>query len=450
MNRNRWLPAVRITFLYVFFGFLWIIWSDWLLTLWITDYHVMRIAQIHKGWFFVAVTGIMLFFLIRSSLRKIEETKTSYTLKLQESERQLSTLMANLPGMAFRCRNDKYWTMLFVSRGAEPLTGYTADELINSRVLSYARFIHPEDRRKVLDLISKRVDNKEHYQITYRIITKSGVVKWVRENAVGIFDENNNLLFIEGLIIDISIQKNNEITIKQQLDELERINQELDRFTTSVAHDLRSPLLTIEGYIGLLKQDLEDGNIDGAGKSIKRIRNVIEKMHQLLQDLLKLSRLGKVVNPLKMFPMIEVVEEVKEYLYGILKFPDCTITTEPDMPHVYADKSRIVVVMQNLIENAVKFRRPGQPLLVHIGYSDSGEHPVFFVKDNGIGIDPRHQNQIFELFTRLDRKKTGSGVGLSLVERIIRFHGGKVWVESEGEGHGATFFFSLPGRPPKT
>ena len=213
MNSNRWTPAVRITLLYVVFGFLWVIWSDWLLTLWISDFYVMRIAQMHKGWFFVAVTGIMLFFLIRSSLRKIEETKTSYTLKIQESERQLSTLIANLPGMAFRCRNDKYWTMLFVSKGCEALTGFTVDELTNSHVLSYARIIHPEDRRMVMDLVSKKVDSKLHYQMTYRIITKSDEIKWVKENAVGVFDEHDKLLFIEGLIIDITLQHENELTI---------------------------------------------------------------------------------------------------------------------------------------------------------------------------------------------------------------------------------------------
>ena len=225
MNWIRWTPAVRITLLYVVFGFLWIIWSDWLLTLWISDFSGMRMAQIYKGGFFVTVTGTMLFFLIRSSLRKIEETKSSYTLKLQESERQLSTLMGNLPGMAFRCRNDKYWTMLFVSKGCEALTGYSVEELTNSHVLSYARIIHPEDRRKVLDLVSKKVDSKLHYQITYRIITKSDDIKWVKENAVGVFDEDDKLLFIEGLIIDVTHQHENEVTIQRQLDELGRLKK---------------------------------------------------------------------------------------------------------------------------------------------------------------------------------------------------------------------------------
>ncbi len=450
MNWNNMSPAIRITLLYVFFGFLWIIWSDWLLTIWISDVVIMRIAQTHKGWFFIAVTGLMFFFLIRSIIRSNEETRTSYTQALQESERKLSTLMANMPGMAFRCQNDKYWTMLFVSKGCEELTGYTVEELTNSHVLSYARIIHPEDRRKVLDLVAKKIDIRLHYQLAYRIITKSGVVKWVKENAVGVFDANDTLMFIEGLVIDITLQKESEITIQRQLGELEQINSELDRFATSVSHDLRSPLLTIEGHMDLLKQDLEDGDVERVKKAIRRILNVIDKMHQILEDLLKLSRLGKVVNPLTLISMNEVMEEVTEYLHGILNGHDCVIHTEPGMPLVYADKTRIVVVLQNLIENAVRFRQPGRPLQIHIGYSDTGDFPVFYVKDNGMGIDPKHHKQIFELFIRLNRKTTGTGVGLSLVERIIKFHGGKVWVESEGEGQGSTFFFTLPAQPPKT
>lgn len=447
--KKWWSPAVKISLLYIVFGFLWIIWSDWLFSLWFTDYSRMLNAQTHKGWFYVAITATMLFFLIRSSLREVEETKIAFTLKLQDSERQLSNLMSNLPGMAFRCCNDKYWTMLFVSRGCEKLTGYKPEELINNSLLSYARIIHPEDRRWVLDEVTRNIDSRLHYQITYRIITKSSQVKWVSENGVGVFDDNHNLLFIEGLILDISIQKKHETTIQQHLDELERVNQELNKFTTNVAHDLMSPILAAAGNVDLLRRDLEDKNIESAGKSVQRIQKVIDKMRQLLEDLLKLARLGKVVDPIRMISMEEVVEEVKGYLDGLLDGLDYSFYVEPGLPDVYADRSRIVVVLQNLLENAVKFRQPGNPLYIHIGFSRSGDFPVFFIKDNGIGIDPRHHQQIFELFTRVDMKSHGSGVGLSMVERIIRSHGGKIWVRSEGERKGTAFFFSLPSKPPK-
>lgn len=447
MDWNRLSPAIRIVLLYLVFGGLWIIWSDWLLTFWIHDLHMMRVAQTHKGWFFVAVTGAMLFFLIRASIRQVETTRSDYTMRLQESERQLSTLMSNLPGMAFRCRSDKSWTMLFVSQGCDELIGYSAEELVNTQLTNYARIIHPEDRRMVFNLVNKNLDSKKHYHLTYRIITKSGQVKWVRENAVGVFDEHDELLFIEGLVIDITAQKQSELKVKKHLDEVQRINDELDRFSTSVSHDLRSPLLTIEGFIGLIRQDLDDENVKGARKNIQRILNTIEKMHQLLEDLLKLARLGKVVNPFAMVPMNEVIDEVIENLHGIINPIEINIRIEPDLPYVYADRSRLVVIIQNLLENAIKFRHAEKPLDVFIGCRHSSDFPVFFIKDNGIGLDPSNREHIFGLFNKLDRKTSGTGVGLSLVERIVKFHGGKVWAESQGIGQGATFFFSLPAKP---
>lgn len=442
-------PAFRLAALYVVFGVLWIVWSDWLLTLWIDDTQLLRQAQTHKGWFFVLVTGVLLYVLVKQFYRQLEASRQESYNALQESERQLATLMANLPGMAFRCKNDGDWTMFFASKGCEQLTGYPMEEIVSSKVLSYARIIHPEDRRKVLDLVSKKLDTRQHYQLNYRIVTRLGRVKWVRENAVGVFNEMGELQFIEGLIIDISGEKENERIVKEQLIELERINSELDRFATSVSHDLKSPLLAVEGFMALLKQDLEDGNFGGAKKSMARIMNVVGKMHQLLEDLLKLSRLGKVVNPATRIEMNELVEEVLEYLYGIINCDDCHVRVEPSMPAVYADRSRIAVVLQNLIENAVKFRQPGNvPLEILIGFQNRADFPVFFVSDNGIGIDKQHHTDIFEIFTRLDPRNNGTGVGLSLVDRIIRFHGGKVWVESAGNGQGATFFFTLPAKPP--
>lgn len=447
MNWHQWPPAVRITLLYVLFGFLWIVWSDWLLTLWISDFEMLRKASTHKGWFYVGVTGIMLFFLIRNSVRKAEQTKTAFLQALHESERRLSTLMANLPGMAFRCCNDRNWTMLFVSKGCEELTGYPVSSLENSNLITYARIIHPDDRRRVYTEVAAKVQSKQHYQLNYRIVTKSGQVKWVWEQAAGVFNEEGTLLFIEGFITDVSAQKRAEVIINEQLSELERANAELDRFAQGVSHDLRSPLVTIEGFLALVRQDALSGNYQGIEKNLKRIFNITKKMHQLLEDLLRLARLGKIVSPQERFSMNAVVEEVVEHLHGIIAQNDCHISIEPDMPFVFADRSRILIVWQNLIENAIKFRDINKPLKILIGSRNSSEQPVFFIRDNGIGIDAAHHKEVFELFSRLNRESKGTGVGLSLVERIVRFHGGKVWIESDGQGLGSCFFFTLPAAP---
>ncbi len=444
MNNRKWSPAFRIAGLYILFGALWIVWSDWMVSLFVSDVGTMRIASTHKGWFFVGITGIMLFFLIRNSVRQINQTRSAYSEALRESERRLSTLMANLPGMAFRCSNHKNWTMLFVSKGCEALTGYPVQALENSTLVKFARIIHPEDRRRVYDEVEEKVQTKEHYQLNYRIVTASGEVKWVWEQAVGVWDDDGRLLFIEGFISDISAQKKADIIIREQVDKLKKANAELDRFAQSVSHDLRSPLVTIEGFLGLVREDVRDGNLQGVEKKLNRIYNIIEKMHQLLEDLLKLARMGQVASPMARFPMNEAVDEVVEQLQGIIDKSQCSIQIEPALPMVYADRLRIQVVLQNLIENAIKFSKPGTRPEIFIGALDAIDWPVFFIRDNGIGIEASHYDQIFELFNRLDRNTMGTGVGLSLVERIVRFHGGKVWVESAGKDKGSCFFFSLP------
>lgn len=243
---------------------------------------------------------------------------------------------------------------------------------------------------------------------------------------------------------DISERKQTEQLILEQVRELEAKNAEMERFTYTVSHDLRSPLITIKGFSGMLLSDIEKGKMDRLENDIQRITNAANKMEGLLEDLLALSRVGRMLNPLTTFSMKKVCADVAELLDGVLKERGVCLTVEENMPDVKADEIRIREVLQNLVENAIKFMGEQSHPQIHISYVRRDQEYVFRVQDNGLGIESRYYEKVFGLFDKLETGTEGTGIGLALVKRIIEFHQGRVWVESEGIGCGSTFYFSLP------
>ena len=376
------------------------------------------------------------------SFNDIDE-KHKMQLTLEESERINATLVSNLPGMAYRCRNDKYWTMLFISMGVEKLTGYKPSELIHNNLVAFEEIIHENDREKIREIVKNALDVRNKYETQYRIITKSGKIKWVWEKAHGIFDVNGDLMYVEGFIMDITERVKAEELVNKQVDELRRINEELERFSYTVSHDLRSPLVTIKGFLGLLREDIRDGNLQETEESMMRIESATDKMQQLLEDLLQLSRVGRIVKPYERFSMSTAANEAKELLFGLINEKKCDIEIQEDMPVVWADRSRTRELYQNLIENAIKFSKPGEKPEIKVYSTNRDDKTVFCVHDNGIGIPKEYHERIFGLFNKLDSNSQGTGVGLSLVKHIVEKHKGTIWVESDGYNTGTLFCFTL-------
>ena len=225
---------------------------------------------------------------------------------------------------------------------------------------------------------------------------------------------------------------------------LEVKNAELERFTYTVSHDLKSPLITIRGYLGHLEASAVAGNLDQFRADAARIHRATNKMEELLRDLLALSRVGRIRNPDEDVPLASVARDAEDLVRGALLARGVTVSIAPDLPVVRGDKQRLVEVMQNLIENATKFMGEEAHPRIEIGSRTDASGPVIFVRDNGVGIDPKHRDKVFDLFEKLTPGTEGTGVGLALVKRIIEAHGGRVWVESEGPGTGSTFCFTLP------
>jgi signal transduction histidine kinase len=232
------------------------------------------------------------------------------------------------------------------------------------------------------------------------------------------------------------------------ISELKIKNDELERFTYTVSHDLKAPLITIRGFLGYLEEDVMKGDTKRMRTDMARIVDGTDKMQTLLNELLELSRIGRMMNTPELVPLADVVNEALDLVRGTIEARGVRVNLAPNLPAVYGDRPRLVEVVQNLVHNACKFMGDQPDPRIDIGQRETNKdgHPVFYVRDNGIGIAPQYRERIFELFHKLDAHTEGTGVGLALVKRIVEVHEGKIWVESEGIGKGTSFYFTLPGK----
>ncbi len=331
----------------------------------------------------------------------------------------------------------------WVAGAFKEMTGYLYEEYVASG--GWMAHLHPDDiEQDARDSATLKANKPVITEV--RTYNKDRELRWVRVYANPVWSEKENrLIGIVGAVQDITERKQVEEEREALIHELENKNAELERFTYTVSHDLKSPLVTITGFLGFLEKDAISGNIEGVKSSVNRIAGAAKKMQSLLSDLLELSRIGRLMNPPEDIPFSDIVHEAVDQVRGRLDDIDAIVEIQRDFPIVHGDRIRLVEVVQNLLENSIKYSTPSVRLRIEIGMDEPNEKkfPVFYVRDNGIGIEPQFHERIFGLFNKLDTQSEGTGIGLSLVKRIIEVHNGRIWVESE-KGKGATFYFSLP------
>ena len=258
-----------------------------------------------------------------------------------------------------------------------------------------------------------------------------------------VVDPDGKIIGTQGIQFDITERKLAEEALQQSSKELQARNDELARFTYTVSHDLKSPLVTIKAFLGYLEQDTLNQDTEAITKDRQYIYSAVDKMSRLLDELLDLARIGSKMNPLEEVPLQVVVKDALDMVAGAIIQKGVEVVATKESIMLCGDRTRLVEVFQNLVDNAIKFMGNQPNPRVEIGVEKTGEGNVFFVRDNGMGIEPRYQAKVFNLFEKYDPKMKGTGIGLALVKRIVEVHGGKIWVESAGIGKGATFRFTL-------
>jgi hypothetical protein len=251
--------------------------------------------------------------------------------------------------------------------------------------------------------------------------------------------------FVIATVVDITARKSFEERLSQVYREIQQKNEEMEQFVYTVSHDLKAPLVTSMAFLGFLKEDLTAGKYDDVTDSLARLEKAYRKMQELIDDLLKLSRVGRIEVQLERLPLNDVFTNILEYLGESLEKKKIEFRLPADLPTITADRKRVHQIFENLITNAIKYASDVPHPRIEIIWNKTNTETQICVKDNGPGIEKQFHKKIFGLFQRLQTSHEGTGVGLAIVSRAMQLHNGRAWVESE-PGHGAAFWVAFPDR----
>jgi len=331
------------------------------------------------------------------------------------------------------------------NQSAERIFGYSAEE-VKGRPISI--LIPPERFDEVPRILErvKRGERVEHYETVRR--RKDGMLIDITMTISPTRAETGKITGASTIASDNTERKRAQQLLIQRTAELEAANKELEAFTYSVSHDLRTPLRHINGLSKILLEDFGPQMNPAAKEYLQRTHETAQYMGRLVDDLLDLARVGRQALTMEITGLNALVEEVIVHLRTEAQNRQIDWQVGP-LPFVQCDPGLIKQVFANLLSNALKFTRPRERAVIEVGQMTVDGQPVIFVRDNGIGFDMRYADKMFGVFQRLHRQEDfeGTGVGLAIVERIIHKHAGRVWAEAEVE-KGTTFYFTLvpPGQ----
>ena len=328
------------------------------------------------------------------------------------------------------------------NKGAEQIYGYSAEEVIGKDISKLAPKHLKEETSELINHV-KQGKKIRHYE-TLRL-KKDGKLINVTITLSPLFETSGKMVGISTIARDITKRKGREEKLESTMAELKRSNKELEQFAYVSSHDLQEPIRMVTLYSQLLERRYKNKLDDDADDFIEYIVEGAHRMKQLIDDLLAYSRVTSQAKEFENVNLETLLITVISNLSVTIDENNATITHDP-LPTLSVDPSQMGQVFQNLITNAIKFRGQKTPE-IHISVQKQKYYKecTFAVKDNGIGIDPKHQELIFEVFKRLHTREEypGTGIGLSIVKKIINNHGGQIWVESE-PGKGTTFYFTIP------
>jgi PAS domain S-box-containing protein len=380
-------------------------------------------------------------------------------LARQKAEAVLSESANKLRIVADFTYDWEYWRgldnrFLYVSPSCERITGYTREEFTQDPEL-YSRIIHPDDRPRVASHLREDQLRRELCELEFRIVHRDGQERWIGHACQPVLDAHGQSLGRRASDRDITERKRAEKVLADRTIQLERMNQELsalnaelDEFTRMASHDLQEPLRTLTSFSDLLRKDVGQSLPERAARDLGFITDAAKRMQTLIQDLLALSRAGRVAEKREKISLSECADLALGALAMRVRETDAKISRDA-LPEVWGDSTLLTQLYQNLIGNALKFSGDQRPI-IQLTFEERDGDQIFGVKDNGIGLDPKYAQEIFKPFRRLHglAEYEGSGIGLAICRKIVERHGGKIWVESES-GKGAHFRFTILHRMTK-
>jgi len=361
---------------------------------------------------------------------KISNSKLSDLL--EEKSSQLQGFLDNII--------DAYLVMdlkghvLKMNTAAKKLFEYDVDkERVNVPDLVYKK-----DQKYAFDSFYELTQKGFFHNYTARVITKTKKVKWVQINASIIYDKDKNPIAAQGIIRDITVVKKLEKQKEKILKELEKRNNELEEYAHIVSHDLKSPLRSINALTSWIRSDNEGKLDEMTLKNFELVEMTLDKMDNLISDILTYSSAGAQTKEKEKVDLNILLENLKTILF----IPEnVSINILNKLPVVLGDKTKFQQLFQNLISNAVKFSDK-EIGIVEIDVTERKSYYEFSIKDNGIGIEKKYHKKIFKIFNSLQESKSSTGIGLSIVKKIVDLYKGEIWIESE-PNVGTTFFFTI-------
>ncbi len=360
--------------------------------------------------------------------------------KLKENEEKLKVIIENVNDVIFQL--SPAGIIKYVSPNVEKLYGYEASDLVGKHLKKTTpRSEIPKALKILEDVISgKIIKNFEINQLD----SQGKIVPM--EISISPIKKGKKTIAVQGVMRDITERKQMEKELVQALEELKRTNKELDDYTYTVSHDLREPLITIQGLSEMLYRKYGDKLERSMVAYIRRISSASQWLERLVSDLLELSRAGKKTGEFKEVRIKSILGLSLKSLESLLKKKQIELIQPPDFPKVRGDKIGLLQVFNNLIDNAIKYIGSQSRPKIEVGWSKDKDCYLFWVKDNGMGIKREDQEKIFNVFYRgSGASKEGTGIGLSIAKKVIESHGGKIWVKSR-PGRGSTFYFTIPFR----
>jgi PAS domain S-box-containing protein len=376
--------------------------------------------------------------------RRQQRTRRLAALEREVEQTRLLRLFFDLPflGMA-RLAPDARHFLQFNDRFCE-IVGYPRRRLESTR---WMELVHPDDVEANLEALDRVMRGaSDGFTMDERLVRKDGETVFASVDIKCVRRADGAVEYLVVMLEDISERKHAEAQLQRTLGDLEHSNRELEQFAYVASHDLQEPLRMVSSYTQLLADRYEAQLDERAQKYIRYAVDGAHRMHALINDLLAYSRAGAADKPLEPTDTRAALGEAMRNLAAAISENQAVITHD-DLPTVLAHPPQLVLVFQNLIANAIKFRGTDVPH-IHVSAQDRQQEWLFSVRDNGIGIELQHADRVFVIFQRLHTREEypGTGIGLAVCQRIVERLGGRIWFESM-PGTGTTFLFTIPKQP---